>query len=618
MLSLNSFFSVNKTKTFIMNRILFYSVFIIAFILPSFTKSITTGIEIGDQVPEIELPDMNGKVLKLSSLQGNLVLLNFWSTWCVACNVIKSPEYVRLYETYKNNTFDTAKGFTIYSVAFDDNKDKWLNRIAEANLNWSSHVIDSEAFYSLYWYIFNIKSIPTSFLIDEKGKIIGINMTYEQLDRELAKRKKGEKEIETPSVLVPKPSVTPDIIQPTIANSNPLSGSNQANTNEVATASAITSPSYIGLGANSTNQSATIYKIQLEAGNKLDINKYGKLSAFGALQEEPVEKSTLKRLLLGAYTQKKDAEYTLLEVKKKGFKKAIIVTRNVILTPPPSNTNFTNGGATSNTTSSVTNTVYSLKLGAFKNFDKKRFSSLASLGELFTEVVNDKLQRVYIGKFKSKEEAEKAKLTANAKGFKEIKIEQRQEVENTLTAYTPTVYETAPTIAQATTESNNGGKATTQKTVKLIKVMDFPKLQVSMLGKTAPDIMLKNLVGADYPLNALRGKYAILYFWGSWSATARQNNATLNALYQKYKSKGVEIYAVAFDKNVDKWKSAISEDKLSWQTNVIETNATMSSILSAYKVDYLPALFLIDPNGNIVGENLTERQLEEELKKKLK
>jgi len=113
---------------------------------------------------------MDGKNLKLSDLQGNFVLVNFSSTWCVACNTIKNPEYVRLYNEFHDGAFGSPQtGFKIMSVAFDSNKDAWSKRIFDANLMWDTHVIDLDSYYSSFWYIYNLRSIPSSYLIDEKG-----------------------------------------------------------------------------------------------------------------------------------------------------------------------------------------------------------------------------------------------------------------------------------------------------------------------------------------------------------------------------------------------------------------------------------------------------------------
>ncbi|MBO9661200.1 MAG: TlpA family protein disulfide reductase, partial [Chitinophagaceae bacterium] len=74
---------------------------------------------ISDPRLKIELPDVNGNKIALSSLKGKVVLLDFWASWCVPCRAA-NKHLVKLYAKYK------SKGFEIYSVSVDDEKSDWL------------------------------------------------------------------------------------------------------------------------------------------------------------------------------------------------------------------------------------------------------------------------------------------------------------------------------------------------------------------------------------------------------------------------------------------------------------------------------------------------------------
>ncbi len=97
--------------------------------------SLAKAPEVGEKAPDIELPGVDGKPVRLSSLKGNVVLLDFWASWCGPCRK-ENPYTVEIYNEYKD------KGFTIYSVSLDQSKDKWKKAIAADELSWPNHVSD--------------------------------------------------------------------------------------------------------------------------------------------------------------------------------------------------------------------------------------------------------------------------------------------------------------------------------------------------------------------------------------------------------------------------------------------------------------------------------------------
>ena len=137
------------------------------------------GLEIGARAPEIALSDVNGKIIKLSSLKGNVVLIDFWASWCRPCRA-ENPNVVKLYNKYKN------KNFTIYSISLDQDRKKWIDAINQDQLSWPNHVSELTGWKSTPGIQYGVSSIPKTFLIDKDGIIIGYDLRGSNLEKKLS------------------------------------------------------------------------------------------------------------------------------------------------------------------------------------------------------------------------------------------------------------------------------------------------------------------------------------------------------------------------------------------------------------------------------------------------
>lgn len=135
-------------------------------------------LAVGQQAPEISLPDPNGNIVSLSSLRGKYVLVDFWAKWCGPCRQ-ENPNVVRMYHKYKD------KGFDVFGVSLDRTKEDWLQAIHEDGLEWT-HVSDLKYFNSEAAVIYNINAIPFSVLVDPNGIIIGKNLRGKGLEKKLS------------------------------------------------------------------------------------------------------------------------------------------------------------------------------------------------------------------------------------------------------------------------------------------------------------------------------------------------------------------------------------------------------------------------------------------------
>lgn len=133
----------------------------------------------GSEATDITMTDRDGKELKLSSLKGQYVLLDFWASWCGPCRK-ENPTVVKLYEKYKE------KGFTVYSVSLDNSKEKWLEAIKKDNLTWPSHVSELKGWQTSVLGDYGVNSIPFTVLIDKEGKIVQAHLRGPALESKLA------------------------------------------------------------------------------------------------------------------------------------------------------------------------------------------------------------------------------------------------------------------------------------------------------------------------------------------------------------------------------------------------------------------------------------------------
>ena len=128
--------------------------------------------------PEIALPNPDGEVMKLSSLRGNYVLIDFWASWCAPCRR-ENPNVVRLYKKYSDENFE------IFSVSLDGNKENWKKAIKKDNLIWDYHVSDLKKWKSDLISKYQFRGIPHTVLIDPEGKIIEEKLRGAALEQKL-------------------------------------------------------------------------------------------------------------------------------------------------------------------------------------------------------------------------------------------------------------------------------------------------------------------------------------------------------------------------------------------------------------------------------------------------
>lgn len=131
-------------------------------------------VAIGRKAPDFTLNDVNGTPVSLSSKIGSkLLLVDFWAAWCGPCRQ-ENPNVVKVFKEFNK------KGFDIFGVSLDQNREDWLKAIKDDNLTWT-HVSDLQYWNNAAAQLYSVNAIPANFLLDEQGIIIGKNLRGEEL-----------------------------------------------------------------------------------------------------------------------------------------------------------------------------------------------------------------------------------------------------------------------------------------------------------------------------------------------------------------------------------------------------------------------------------------------------
>jgi peroxiredoxin len=525
----------------------------------------------GQQAPDFIQPDTLGKPVQLSLFRGNYVLVDFWASWCAPCRA-ENPNVVKAWNAYRQ------KGFKIISVSIDsDNaRVKWLKAIHDDGMPWI-HVSDLKGWKNAAAQTYGIKAVPSNFLIDPQGKIVGKNLRGEALQAKLAA-----------------------IYGSTVAVDSLALQQLQQQEKEQRTV-------YAGQVNRLLQQYDSLAKLDSNrARYQLLQGKYKDQFRRIDEQRDSLSEIVLRKVYADFVREHPQRPVALRALRQYSFSKAADgAYMDSLFHLLPGNVQQSEEGQ-----------QVAIRIG---------YAQLQEAAEPYRLQVKQ-LMPQFNALLQAKDEEGLKQIRQQIGGIEATMREQvfgayvRQHPQSPAALYALeqsagniiNAEKTGPLFASlpVTVQQSAAGK-------KMAAAIELARQ--SGIGSLAPDITQKDTAGKMVHLSDFRGKYVLLDFWASWCGPCRAENPALVNAYAQFRSKGFEILSVSLDQPgaKDKWLKAIHDDHLEKWTHVSELNYFDNTAAKAYGIHAIPQNYLVDPSGKIVARNLRGAQLAEKLQQVL-
>ena len=141
------------------------------------------------------------------------------------------------------------------------------------------------------------------------------------------------------------------------------------------------------------------------------------------------------------------------------------------------------------------------------------------------------------------------------------------------------------------------------------------------IGSQAPDFSAKLYNNRDFKLSSLKGSYTLVQFWASWDLPSLKSHVKLVKTYNQFRDykfvsgKKFNVVEISIDQKPETYKIAIARENVPWNYLICDFKGWDSPLIDSFKIENIPANFLLDPNGKIIAKNIFNDEVENELSK---